>query len=222
MKFYLDDDDEAGEDPEEEGLTEAFVGVPVSLNLDRPSTSALTYGRQNFIPILVKVAVMLKKINPNTFNPDAQASRIVRAALAAMEQESTNYEEQMGVSTRAVDQDESASDVEDQEGLEMDVGQLVPPDERRLVQLESPDRFEQHRLSGILHLISSDSKFACGRSRTMSYLPAEAGCTLGSPVCEQCRATPLFNRGGESQLVSQSCKRSAWQPEQFAAALRVW
>ena len=61
--------------------------------------------------------------------------------------------------------------------------------------LESPDRFEQHRLSGIFHLISSDSKFARGRSRTMNYLPAEAGCTLGSPVCEHCRATPLFSSG---------------------------
>ena len=43
------------------------------------------------------------------------------------------------------------------------VGQIVPPDERHLVQLESPHRFEQHRLSGILHLIASDEKFACGQ-----------------------------------------------------------
>ena len=82
-------------------------------HLDRPSTSALTYGK-HFIPILVKVAVMLKRINANAFNRDGQASRIVRAALAAIEQESMNYEEQMGASTNAVDQDESASDVEDQ------------------------------------------------------------------------------------------------------------
>ncbi len=118
-------------------------------HLDRPSTSALTYGRQNFIPILGKVAIMLKKIRSRAFNPDAQASRIVSAAMAAMEQESLNYQEQMGVSASCSDADESASDVEDQEDLEIAVGQIVPPDERRLVQLENSDQFEQHRLSGI-------------------------------------------------------------------------
>ena len=44
-------------------------------HLDRPSVSALTYGRQNFIPILTKVALLLRRITQNSFNPDAQASR---------------------------------------------------------------------------------------------------------------------------------------------------
>ena len=154
-------------------------------HLDRPSTSALTYGRQNFIPILVKVAIMLKKIRLKAFNPDAQASRIVRAAMAALEQESLNYQEQMGVSTSCSDAEESASDVEDQEDLEIAV-----------VQLENPDRFEQHRLSGIVCLVLSDSKFACGRSRATNYLPAGEDYTLGSFVCEQCKSSPLFDRDG--------------------------
>lgn len=164
-------------------------------HLDRPSTSALTYGRQNFIPILVKVAAMLKRIVDGTFNPDAQASRMVRAALASMELESAAYQEQMGIAATRDDFEDSASDVDDQEDLEIDVNQIVPPAERRLVQLAQPELFEQHRIFGILHLISNDIKFACGRTRTANYLPPEADCTLGSPVCEQCRASPLFSGG---------------------------
>ena len=38
-------------------------------HLDRPSVSALTYGRQNFIPILTKVALLFRKINDGTFSP---------------------------------------------------------------------------------------------------------------------------------------------------------
>ena len=43
-------------------------------HLDRPSVSALTYGRQNFIPILTKVAITFGKIKDKSFLPDAQAS----------------------------------------------------------------------------------------------------------------------------------------------------
>ena len=96
-------------------------------HLDRPSTSALTYGRQNFIPILIKVAAMLKKIVDGTFNPDAQASRMVRQALASMELESASYQEQMGIVPNQDDIEDSASDVDDQEDLEIDVSQIVPP-----------------------------------------------------------------------------------------------
>lgn len=43
-------------------------------------TSALNYARRNFIPILVKVA-MLKGIVASTFNADAQPSGIARAPI---------------------------------------------------------------------------------------------------------------------------------------------
>ena len=165
-------------------------------HLDRPSTSALTYGRQNFIPILAKVAVLLKRIVNNNFNPDAQPSRIVRQALLAMEEESNGYWSQMGMPVGVSESEDSATDVEDHEDLEISVGHLVPPDERRLVQLSQPENFEQHRLSGVVHLIVDDSssRFACGRNRTANYLPAEQDFTLGVHICDQCKASAAFSR----------------------------
>ena len=164
-------------------------------HLGRPSTSALTYGRQNFIPILVKVAVLLKRIVNDNFNPDAQPSRIVRQALLAMEEESNGYWSQMGMPVGVSESEDSpTTDVEDHEDLEISVGHLVVPDERRLVQLSQPENFEQHRLSGVVHLIMDDSRFACGRNRTANYLPAEQDFTLGVHICDQCKASAAFSR----------------------------
>ncbi len=161
-------------------------------HLDRPSTSALTYGRQNFIPILVKVAVLLKRIVDGNFSPDAQPSRIVRQALLAMEEDSNGYLRQMGVPVEVAESEDSADDVEDHEDLEIAVNHVVPADERRLVQLSQPENFEQHRLSGVVHLVVDDSKFACGRVRTANYLPAEQDFTLGVHICDQCKASAAF------------------------------
>ena len=43
-------------------------------HLDRPSTSALTYGRQNFIPISIRIAALLMKIKEGRFVADAKPS----------------------------------------------------------------------------------------------------------------------------------------------------
>ena len=164
-------------------------------HLDKPSTSALTYGWQNFIPILVKVAVLLKRIVSGNFSPDAQPSRIVRQALLAMEEESNGYLSQMGLPVEVAESEDSADDVEDHEDLELAVGHLVPADERRLVQLSQAENFEQHRLSGVAHLVVDDSKFACGRNRTANYLSAEPDFTRGVHIlCDQCKASAAFSR----------------------------
>ena len=54
-----------------------------------------------------------------------------------------------------------------------------------------PERFEQHRLSGTIHLIADSMKFACGRVRILNYLPAEVSSTLGAPLCEQCKSSNM-------------------------------
>ena len=92
------------------------------------------------------------------------------------------------------DSDDSASDVGDQEDVELDIAEIVPETERRLQPVFRPEQYEQHRLSGIRHLIADDTKFFCGRVRSYNYLPCEVGSTLGMPLCEQCRAS----RGGQA------------------------
>ena len=166
-------------------------------HLDGPSVSALTYGRQNFIPVLTKVAVVLGKIKDGSFSPDAQPSRLVRDALLQMEEESARHEAILGLAPKVhdvEDSDDSASDVGDQEDVELDIAEIVPETERRLQPVFRPEQYEQHRLSGIRHLIADDTKFFCGRVRSYNYLPCEAGSTLGMPLCEQCRAS----RGGQA------------------------
>ena len=87
--------------------------------------------------------------------------------------------------------DDSVSDVEDQEDLENAISQIVPAEERRQTEVRNPDDFEQHRLSGKIHLIADDSKCACGRVRSVNHLPVEAVSVLGVPVCEQCRSSHI-------------------------------
>ena len=99
-------------------------------HLDRPSTSALTYGRQNFIPILVKVAVLLKRIVNDNFNPDAQPSRIVRQALLAMEEESNGYWSQMGMPVGMSESEDSPTTTNMREGMTLKnlcIGYGKPP-----------------------------------------------------------------------------------------------
>ncbi len=49
-------------------------------HLDKPSVSALTYGRQNFIPILIKTRKMLDRIAAKIFLPDAKPSAMTRCS----------------------------------------------------------------------------------------------------------------------------------------------
>ena len=159
-------------------------------HLDRPSTSALTYGRQNFIPILVRIAALLKRIKEGNFIPDAKASKMISLAIAQMEEESEAHQRHIEGPVDVAAED-SASEVDDNEDLEIAIGQVVPDDERRTTGLTGPERFEQHRLSGTIHLIADSMKFACGRVRSLNYLPAEISSTLGAPICEQCKSSNM-------------------------------
>ena len=164
-------------------------------HLDRPSVSALTYGRQNFIPILTKVALLFRKIHDGTFSPDAQVSRIVRQSLAQMEAESQLFSEQMGLKPRLEEADDSASEADDQEDIEIAVTKVVPQDELRQVAVDGPSKYEHHRLSGVIHMIMDDDRFACGRVRSLNYLSCEPASIFGTPLCEQCRNSHFANRG---------------------------
>ena len=164
-------------------------------HLDRPSVSALTYGRQNFIPILTKVALMLRKIHQKLFDPDAQTSRLVRESLIQMEAESARHSGQLGLEPRMEEHDDSASEVADQEDVEIAVSDIVPIEELRQVGVQEPSKYEHHRLSGVIHLILDESRFACGRVRSMNYLPCQSVSVFGTPLCEQCRCSHFASRG---------------------------
>ena len=166
-------------------------------HLDRPSVSALTYGRQNFIPILTKVAILFKRIKDGEFSPDAPVSRIIKESLAQMEAESAVHQATLGLDVQQNRDDMSdcsASDVDDQEDVEIAIAKVVPDAERRVQPVVDPNLYEQHRLSGILHFILDDHKFLCGRVRGLNYLPCDDASALGLPLCEQCRASKLSSQ----------------------------
>ena len=125
---------------------------------------------------------ILRKINDGSFAPDAKASRIVRQSLAQMEMESQHYSEQMGLKPRLEEHDDSASEAGDQEDIEIAVTKVVPPDELRQVAVDVPSMYEHHRLSGVIHMIVDDDRFACGRVRSMNYLPCESASVFGTPL----------------------------------------
>ncbi len=79
------------------------------------------------------------------------------------------------------------------EDLEHETAGLVPASERRLVAIRDPEKFEQHRLSGTLHYVLNDHRFACGRIRGANYLEPMAESVHDAPICEQCRKSTMAN-----------------------------
>ena len=106
---------------------------------------------------------------------------MVTLAIAQMEEESGRHRlHAEGPMQEA--SDDSVSQVDDQEDLEIAISQIVPVEERRQTEVRSPEDLEQHRLSGTIHLIADTMKFACGRVRSINYVPVEAISTLGVPM----------------------------------------
>ena len=108
-------------------------------HLDKPSVSALTYGRQNFIPILIKTRKMLDRIAAKVFLPDAKPSAMISRAIQAEEQRSDEMFRSMGMPLKPQDEDDSASEVADMEDLEHETVGLIPASERRLVAIKDPE-----------------------------------------------------------------------------------
>ena len=137
---------------------------------------------------------------------------MISRAIHEAEQQSDELFKSMGVQMRPADEDDSASDVGDMEDLEHETVQLVPAEERRLVSLSSPDLFEQHRLSGTLHFILDDHKFACGRIRGANYLEPMVDSVHDEPLCEQCRRNPAVcfsSRWMKVDVLQKQCLSSS-------------
>ena len=153
--------------------------------LDRPSVSALTYGRANFIGSLKKMGRVLERIADGSFRPDDGAASLVAHQLAMEEMESDKAE--AAAYGEPQEADDSASEDLGQDEANEAVHQVVPESERKLVETPNPATYQIHRMSGTLHSLSqSGTKFLCGRPRTDNYEAPPEGSVYGFPLCSHC------------------------------------
>ena len=157
-------------------------------HLDKPSVSALTYGRANFVEPLRKLNVVLSDIEKKTFFPDARPSALITAELKALDERTEEFERMMRGDDDAADDPNSASEVDDAEDAEEQAEEVVPKPERRREVLRDKEKFLCHVMSGCLHVKADDFKFLCGRPRSANYVEPSAESVHGSPVCDQCAA----------------------------------
>ena len=122
-------------------------------HLDRPSTSALTYGRANFVGPLGKVAGMLNKIHDGSFRPDASAAELIAQQLSQEEAASDELERKLHGEPCICE--ESASDDMGHDEADQAVVAAVPAAERRMVSAPDPSQFLVH-LSSRWGQIGSD------------------------------------------------------------------
>eukprot|EP00439_Symbiodinium_sp_Y106_P004452 s11329_g1.t1 len=125
-------------------------------HLDRPSTSALTYGRANCVGPLGKVAVMLAKIQDGSFRPDASAARLIEQQLHQEEVASDELERKLHGEPCTLE--DSASDDLGHDDADQAAVDAVPSAERRMVLAPSPSQYLVHLSSGMLHAIASGSE----------------------------------------------------------------
>ena len=65
-------------------------------HLDKPSVSALTYGRANFVEPLRKLHHLLLEMEKGSFAPDAKPSALITAELNQLDETTEEFERLMG------------------------------------------------------------------------------------------------------------------------------
>ena len=155
-------------------------------HLDRPSTSALTYGRANFVGPLGKVAAMLAKIQDGSFRPDASAAGLIEQQLHQEEVASDELERKLH--GEPCTHDDSASEDLGHDDADQAAVDAVPSAERRMVLAPDPSQYLVHLSSGTLHAIASGSeRFRCGRPRTPNYVRPRESTSSPYPFCLMCQ-----------------------------------
>ena len=155
-------------------------------HLDRPSVSALTYGRQNFIGPLQKLRELLSNVVAGKFRPDDSASALVSRQIQDEELAADECEVALhGVAHRP---DDSASEDLADDELQGSVGHVVPQAERRHIRAPDPLIYRQHSSSGTLHVLAAGGhKFLCGRPVTANYVAPATQSVAGAPLCFPCQ-----------------------------------
>ena len=158
----------------------------VGHHLDRPSTSALTYGRANFVGPMVKISAMLGKMHDGSFRPDASAADLIAQQLVQEELASDELERKLHGDPQACE--DSASDDVGHDEADDAVVEAVPAAERRMIAAPDPDSFLVHLASGTLHALSSaPDRFRCGRPRTANYVKPRGETSSPYPLCLVCQ-----------------------------------
>ena len=145
-------------------------------HLDAANVSALTYGRANFMPILLKLGRLLKDIRLGKFRPDVCFARAIAMELHQISEDDNELPSL----------EDDVSEIDDAETVEGSVRDLVPGPERRRVAFADPKQYEQHISSGTFHIIKNSDVFMCGRKRSSKYVAMEAAYVLDWPICTQC------------------------------------
>ena len=156
---------------------------------DPGSRAPLTYGRDNVCAVQVKLALILREVQQNTFDPDVN-----RAGLIAQRVETLLKDIQLSdlhlqpINEDPADRDaEYESELEDAEDIELSADVEKAGGTVYIEADRSNGRLMQHQSSGVLHVLVG-THFACGRLVSDSYLPLDEGVQLQWPVCRQCSA----------------------------------
>lgn len=133
---------------------------------DTENAMPLTYSRDAFSSIMEKLYKVVVAIRDGHFQPDASRAARIAAATGGsilLSEDAMDPPEEDPV----VEAPEHDSDVEpeDMEGCEKRLGNHPDGDEAERLP------FPQHKVSGIVHLISSDDLLHCGRRKTSNMVP---------------------------------------------------
>ena len=163
---------------------------------------AITYARDALVGALIKLRQVVEAIKSGLFDPDLpRAERIAQATGKTFDPVTIAEKSQVEVETEQRLEDEELAraaempetDVEDTDAVgERPIampGDRLEPDRLAFPDID-PSCCVQHRLSGIVHMISDVEKLACGRKITCNMTPLKD--SFGAPgqleFCEQCRA----------------------------------
>ncbi len=144
----------------------------------------MTYGRDNLAAVIVLVGQMIHQIKSNVFNPDDSRVVFIDRELKRLLGEVQQSDEEL----EHCDFPEAAEKVENhEESIELETAEDVHLDGDVYISSDkSYGAVKQHEASGILHIISSEDRFVCGRKISASYIDLRGGVSLQWPLCRQC------------------------------------
>ena len=133
---------------------------------------------------------MIHQIKVKAFNPDDSRVVFIDRELKKLLGEVQKSDEEL----EHVEFPEAAEEVENHEAaMELETAEdvdIAAEDHLHGDVCISADKsngtMKQHEASGILHVISSEDRFVCGRKISASYIGLKAGVSLQWPLCRQC------------------------------------
>lgn len=157
---------------------------------DAENAMPLTYSRDALADIMVKLYRVVKAIQQGHFDPDAsRAARVAAATGGSIQLQQNVLDEEDADPPQEGPEHESDLDEDESEPI----GETVPlPQVGQHERPGFPDvdlqNCKQHRLSGIVHLLETDTSFLCGRPISLNYVdPAFTRAEMKDQnFCENC------------------------------------